>query len=358
MSFESIKKQYGEWLVEEYEGALTQNAAACYRTYLNALRKACAERFDGNELFDSLYQLYGSDEWGAIRSQCAQFIEEKRAAAESDREKKDWNNRRSAFHRYEEFIPYFCGDPDAVIEDVQVEQITPRTSARTTVRTGSLQVAPNLQYAETFTKKELVNKFLSRLKTQSRWYPDPDLLFPARLISAIFNGSNNNAWKNWMLSDLMNMRVLREDETYERFEQVENMTIETDGSISVKLNGNENRFKMFTHTAENNLVPFVTSAPRYISIDHIESMRTVMHRLRDSLPAFRQMTDCFNVYNSEQNGALDPRSDRIWAKALLQRFPELITDAMRSRIAHDLEKLDLEYELMEGHENSKKSATI
>lgn len=359
LSFAAIKKLYGEWLVNDYDEALSSNSAACYRVYLNDLRKACEEHFGGNTFFDSLYQSYGLENWSSLRSRCAQFIEEKRANARNDREKKDWGNRRSAFHRYEEFIGYLNDDAEIAVDNQErPERTATPVAAPRPVEIAAAPANVTLQYAETFSKKELINKFLLRLKTQSRWYPDIDLLFPARLITAIFSGSRNDAWKNWMKSDLENMRVLKSDGSFERFTNISEVTIAADGSVSFKTSGGRNSTDMYTHTASNALIPFVASDPRYITIDHIVSMKNIMRQNRDSLPAFREMTDCFNAFNREHGGQYDQRCERSWMNALLEEFPELKSDSMRTRIAADLNRLELEYELMEGHENSRKSASV
>ena len=99
MDLKRLIRDYGVFLVDEYEPGLTENSAAKYKTYIRALQRAF-DTENGKGSFESV--LAGSGELTFF--DLSKFVTRKLDEAGDRQEKKPWSDRQSALHRLEDFL--------------------------------------------------------------------------------------------------------------------------------------------------------------------------------------------------------------------------------------------------------------
>jgi len=353
----AITGKYHRWLIEE--ARLKKTSADQYKVYIKKLCAAINKAF-GAGWFESLCT--ESDQTSICkRQQCSAYIEFNiRSVSKSAR--KAWNDWRSAFHRFEEFLDDISdvwnaelGEAWKTKKPIAVKIVPPTVNIEDSKFAQNV-VANQDAVIATYTHVELVRVFMGRLKTQSRWYPGFGLLFPTRLMTRIFKKKRPNGWVEWLTRGIENMRVLKSaDGGFIRFSEVAGMTIRGDGTVKVLTNTGAS-FDMMTRTENKRIVcEKALRGLRDISIDHINSLESVMRKNKNKLPGLRRLTEIFEVYKHECGVGLDERAERTWVNDFFDRFKAVLdTDQMRALLIGDLRVLDLEYELMDTCENSKK----
>lgn len=353
--FKKKLDDFYKWLLEE--AGLKKNSANQYKTYIKKLRLAFNEQF-GEMCFERAIIDYCNDLSEEKLLQCSFFIED-RIRNVRGMERKKWNDWRSAFHRFEEFLhdimDVYNKDIDVCPKEIkkvsrQKNKLQPRQATQL-VRVDELNVPAQIAV---YTHSELKRAFIGRLKTQSRYYPVFDLLFPTRLLTKIFRNSRGNEWKNWMEEDLMNMQVLTSGRSSVKFSEVRQFRFLSDGTMLVATKeGLE--FEMMTHTPDRSRIvkEEARQGLRDVSIDHIVPLEVVLHQKKDELKGLRCLTDLFWEYCNKIGRDLHPRSEREWANDFYRQLCVCgHVDNIRELIARDLEKLDLKYELMDTRYNA------
>ena len=327
MDFKEVLCSFHKWLLDEAE--LKPNSADQYKGYI---KKLCAvvDKVFGPGWFGSLALDYERNLSEQKLNLCSAFIESQVRNCPREN-KKSWNDWRSAFHQFEEFL-------------LDITDSWNHEGQNRTVVT-------------TYTHEELCRVFLGRLKTQSRYYPRFNILFPTRLLTKIFKSCRReaNAWINWLKSDIENMHILRDGHNFEVVSDIRKLEILNDGTVVVtKRDGSY--FEMMTRRANGVVVKeFVTRGLRDVSIDHVVPLENILRQNRNRLSGFRRLTELFSDFKVESGENLDPRAERKWVNAFFDQYRgELDTDDMRALIKHDLEILELEFELMDTRENSMK----
>lgn len=353
--FKKIFDNFRKWLLSE--AGLKINSANQYKTYIKKLRLAFNEQF-GEMCFERAIIDYCNDLSEEKLLQCSFFIED-RIRHVRGMERKKWNDWRSAFHRFEEFLhdimDVYNKDIDVCPKEIkkvsrQKNELQPRQTTQL-VRVDELNVPAQIAV---YTHSELKRAFIGRLKTQSRYYPVFDLLFPTRLLTKIFRNSRGNKWKNWMEEDLMNMQILTSGRSSVKFSEVRQFRFLSDGMVLVATKeGLE--FEMMTHTPDRSRIvkEEARQGLRDVSIDHIVPLEVVLRQKRDELEGLRCLTDLFWEYCKKIGRDLNPRSEREWANDFYRQLCVCgHVDNIRELIARDLEKLDLKYELMDTRYNT------
>lgn len=355
--FKDILKNFHSWLIEEAE--LMPKAADQYKTYINKLRLAVDGHF-GQGWFESLPSAYLKFLSEEKLIQCSFCIEANlRNAPKAER--KAWHNWRSAFHRFEEFLHDIADVYNKDATTVCQKKAKGFTAKRNRKAKRAEQVfvvdgvAP-YEVVATYTQKELARAFMGRLKTQSRYYPRFDLLFPTRLLTKIFKGRKSDPWIEWLKSDLNDMRILMPNNASVSFTGIEQFEFYGNGTVVITKNDGV-VFEMMTHT--ENCKKIVKEEAkrglRDISIDHVKPLEEVLRRNKDRLNGLRRLTELFWEFEKEIGRKLNPRAEKDWVNDFYNQFrPVLDTDDMRTLIAEDLNILDLEYELMDTTYNTMK----
>lgn len=352
-NFDQLKKEFGDWL-DEYDVLSTQNSIASYKSYVNQLRNGYNEDFGVGkfETIVSVYQSKSENDILKFYTKIVHFINDQKRI-----QKKKWTDIGSGFYQFDDFLrdKFDCDDLESgkvsEITYKKIEPVTKKTKPENIPEKESKVVSGDI--SEEFTQKELMRTFKSRLKTQSRYYPNIDMLFPARLINDIFHKNKDNAFDTWMQNGLANMRVLSKNATF-LFSFVRKICLLQNKRIIVVLNDGY-KFELYTYKGDGKTrAPLRTLDKRDISVDHIISLAEIMQQNKNSLPAFKEMTEKFHEYEKFSKVRLNPRADRTWKDNLLQKYSKLNSDKMRSAIMVDLKRMNLQYILMDQRENSKK----
>ena len=296
---------------------------------------------------------------------CSAFVAHKILSTYGS-EQKYWRNTQSALHRFDDFLSEWHDD-DAKDEHVlhssseTFSQNDKKLSKNDGVKSVSIyDETPKV--IDTKTHKELVNRFLLRLKTQSRWYPnfgtENGLLFPTRLLGRIFSNVGSDYWKQWMISGLENMQILIGENDVCRFSEVEHMNLLSNGECSVYLKGKNDCRTLYTHTANGSvIVARVNGDWKNVSIDHIHPLENILREKAGQLSSFLELTNLFFLYKETCGFYLNPRVEDDWGEEFFKANETKLL-GMADNIVLDLKKLTFDYELMERHENTRKGAEI
>ena len=353
-NFDQLKIEFGNWL-DEYDILSSKNSIASYRSYVNQLRNGYNDVF-GVGKFETIVSVYQSKSEKAILkfyTNIIHFINDQKR-----KQKKKWTDIGSGFYQFDEFLrdKFDCDD----LESGKVKEITYKNIETVIEKPKAEEISEKeikiecSDISEEFTQKELMRTFKNRLKTQSRYYPQIDMLFPARLINDVFHKNKDKAFDVWMQNGLANMHVLSKDSAY-HFSAVSKICLRKDKRVIVVLD-NGYKFELYTYKGDGKTkAPLRTLDKRDISVDHIISLAEKMQQNKSNLPAFKEMTKLFNEYKKQLKVKLNPRADRTWKDNLLHKYSrELNSSKMRSAIMADLKRMDLQYILMDQRENSKK----
>ena len=354
--FKKTIQRFGKWLIEE--AGLKKNSANQYKTYIKKLRSAVDEQF-GLGWFELLLLEYLKDLSEGKLIQCSAYIEDSiRNSPKSGR--KAWNDWRSAFHGFEEFLhdiaDVYNWDAETLGEELVKEPETKRRKIKPSKPTSEKEDGKNDAVIATYTHPELARAFMGRLKTQSRYYPKSGLLFPTRLLTKIFRHSKRNIWIEWLRSDLKDMLILAEGGLKMSFSEVKQFEFHGDGTVLITKSDGATVI-MMTHTADGKdiIIEQAKRGLRDVSIDHVKSLEGVLRRNKNRLSGLRRITELFFEFEKSVGFKLNPRAEKDWANDFYDQFrPVLDTDDMRSLIAEDLNILDLEYELMDTTYNTIK----
>lgn len=356
--FKNVVQEFHQWLIDETD--LTKNSANQYKVYI---KKLCAEvdKGLGTGWFESLPM--DPQKWESISA----FIEKMVRTAKGDRDRKSWNDWRSAFHRFEDFLPEIADSwaitskkDDLTEEPVQAKPI----SSSSCVVEKSVKNDANDENEEvvaTYNHKELFNTFRSRLTTQNRYYPKFKLLFPTRLLTKIFKRSRPNAWEQWLEKGIENIGILKEDGGKIRFSEVTGLEFLRNGTVVVTKNDGKT-FNMMTRTAGGSIREARTKLGlRDVSIDHVNPLENVLREKQKSLVGLKNLTVLFQEFNHENNGKFKERDEKAWFNVFFEAYRDKLgTKSMRDDfVEHDLMILnELEYELMDRKENTRKGKKI
>lgn len=352
--FKNVVQEFHQWLIDETD--LTKNSANQYKVYI---KKLCAEvdKGLGTGWFESLPM--DPQKWESISA----FIEKMVRTAKGDRDRKSWNDWRSAFHRFEDFLPEIADSwaitskkDDLTEEPVQTKPI----SSSSCVVEKSIKNDANDENEEiiaTYNDKELFNRFRSRLTTQNRYYPKFKLLFPTRLLTKIFKRSRPNLWEKWLKKGIKNIGILTGNGDKVLFSDVAKFEVLRNGTIIVtKKDGGT--FNMMTRTAEGFIREERTKLGLYdVSIDHIKPLENILREKQESLVVLKNLTVLFQKFNHENSGKFKERAERTWVNIFFKNYRDVLdTKSMRDDfVKHDLQILNkLEYELMDRKENAIK----
>lgn len=358
--FKKTIQRFGKWLIEE--ASLKKSSANQYKTYIRKLRSAVDEQF-GLGWFELLLLDYLKDLSEDKLIQCSAYIEDSiRNAPKSGR--KAWNDWRSAFHRFEEFLhdiaDVYNWDAETLGEELAKEPETKRRKIKPAKPIPEKEDGKNDAVIATYTHSELTRAFMGRLKTQSRYYPKSGLLFPTRLLTKIFKHSKRNIWIEWLKSDLKDMLLLAKGGLRISFSDVKQFEFHGDGTVLITKSDGATVI-MMTHTADgkNIIIEQAKRGLRDVSIDHVKSLEGVLRRKKDSLSGLRQITELFFEFEKSVGCKLNPRAEKDWANDFYRQYRHILdTDEMRDLVVSDLKSLELEYELMDTRENAKKGKRI
>ncbi len=351
--FKSVVQRFHQWLIDEAD--LTKNSADQYKVYI---KKLCAEvnKKFGTGWFESLPM--DPQKWESISA----FIEKRVRTAKGNRDRKSWNDWRSAFHRFEEFLEITdVWDIQSKEDDLKKEPTQTRAiSIPSCVIEKSVKNDANDENEEiiaTYNHEELVHRFRSRLTTQNRYYPKFELLFPTRLLTKIFKRSRPNLWEQWLKKGIENIGILTGNGDKVRFSKVAEFEILRNGTVIVTKNDG-GTFKMMTRTAEGSIREERTKLGLHdVSIDHIKPLENVLREKQESLVGLKNLTVLFQKFNHENSGKFKERAKRTWVNIFFKNYRDVLdTKSMRDDfVKHDLQILnELEYELMDRKENTRK----
>ena len=363
--FRKVLQRFRKWLIEE--AGLKSNSAGQYKTYIKKIRSVVDGQF-GLAWFESLLPEYLKDLSEDKLIQCSAFIEDSiRKTPKSGR--KAWNDWRSAFHRFEEFLHdiadvYNC-DAETLGKELAKEPTAQKRKIKPAKPAPEKEDAKNDAVIATYTHQELARAFMGRLKTQSRYYPKFGLLFPTRLLTKIFKHSKRNIWIEWLKSDLKDMLILAK--VFElpiakggllkiSFSNVKQFEFHGDGTVLITKSDGATVI-MMTHTADgkNIMIEKAKRGLRDVSIDHVKSLEGVLRRNKNRLSGLRRITELFFEFEKSVCRKLNPRAEKDWVNDFYRQYRHILdSDEMRALVASDLNLLELEYELMDTRENSIK----
>lgn len=354
--FGNLLSEFCKWGIEE--GGLTSNTVSSYKTYINTLRAAVNKAF-GDGWFEPLLTNPQKDLVGQKWHLCSEFIE-LQIANSVGKIKKDWRDCRSAFHKLEDFLADVTDFWTVGVEKLDNEKALTAKVKRTR---KAIELPAEVQgtkkkttRAASYTHSELFSNFKGRLKTQSRYYPCYDLLFPTRLLGRIFPGRGKNAWNEWLKNGIENTHILKSaEEKPVLFSKVRRIEIKANGEVVVTCA--ESSFVMMTRTAKGSIVTeCAVCGMRDVSIDHIVPLESFLRKNKNKLLGLIALTKMFHTLEDKLGKKLNPRVERNWIDEFCAHYRDVLNSGeMRKLIESDLEVLKgLEYELMDRRENSKK----
>lgn len=352
--YEDVKKNFVKYLTTEWtkqDGTpLPLTSASSYKSFVGKLISIYKE-VNKDDSIDYLPQLCATDKekFNSVVTKVKVFIQNQKSSS-SGKDKKDWNNRNSAFNAYTIFL--------ADLYDLEIDE------EKEVVKVPVINnepVTPNLTTTneETLSYVELRNKFFSRLKTQGRYYPRTKIYFPIRILNKIFSDKGDTRLKDWMQNDLNNMDILQSaDGSAVTFDSVKEMKITKDRKLIVRL-ADGTSFEAYTRTSRGSIIPLLIRKQwESITIDHKVSMSEIVDSLHQNFTGLNKLSDMLNNYVLENN--IEPRvmigstKDKLlYVNAFYDKYkPELYT--LRDEIMDDLTMMSLKYELMDHTENCMK----
>lgn len=354
IDFADLKKNFGLWL-DENEILSTPGSIASYRSYINQLHDVYNKEYgpDSFEKIISAYKRKSKNDISKAYVEVVDFINNQKQI-----NRKKWTDIGSGFNQFDSFLKNefdVDGNESKKNREVSYPIISPQKITKKKKFSSSRGIITADEVFEEFSQKKLFNRFKNRLKTQSRYYPVVDLLFPVRLITDIFRKAEDDSFNEWMMSGLRNMVVLGKADDAYSFKDIEKICILKDERVKVVLKNSE-EFELYTYNVDcKGVIPLRTKYMGDISIDHIKSLAEKMEEHRNELPALRRITQLYYELERESQNKFDPRCERMWKDELLEKnFEELCTKEMCNKIMDDLKTLDLHYILMDKRQNSRK----
>ncbi|MBR4251310.1 MAG: hypothetical protein IKQ15_03290 [Kiritimatiellae bacterium] len=357
--FELLLDEFGEFAMESAERRLGKGTVSSYKTWVRNV----AEGID-NELgagwFEKFVFSYPGKDDGRGYGRCRIFIDGQLRQAQG-KDRKNWQNRYSAFKKLANFLEGRNENAELAAPGEREAMPDPEIPAEPPAVPESVGEVPPPDpdaVVETLGKRDLMNKFLSRLKTQSRWYPaigEGGVLFPARLLNRIFSENGDKRWTELMRADLgrMGIRIGTGDGDVCLLGDIAGMELLADGRFTVKVAGGAHA--MHTRTCRTGVV--VERSRRGwagISIDHLVPMENDIRAHAGAMPAFRRLTRLVRSFLEERGEEYDLRYDEGWFRQVYAAKRQEL-DGMRNDLYGELRLLDRRYELMDTLENGKRS---
>lgn len=358
--FELLLEEFFEFAKDEDEGGLGKGTAHSYKSRIKRVAKEIDSEY-GAGWFEKFVLSYAGAGDAKDYGRCVKFIADRVQTAGHD--KASWRDRQSAFRKFVDFLEgwYQNAEPAAPEERQAIPE--PEISAEPEAAPESvaeMQPTDPDAVVETLGKRDLMNKFLARLKTQSRWYPsigEGGVLFPARLINRIFSSNGDKRWTDLMRADLgrMGIRIGSGEGEICRLGDIAGMELLADGRFTVKVAGGTGTRAVHTRTCRQGVV-VERSRKGWagISIDHLVPMENDIRANVDAMPAFRQLTRLVRSFLKERVEKHDLRYDEGWFRQVYEANRQKL-DGMRDALYRELCLLDRRYELMDTLENGKRS---
>lgn len=356
--FELLLDEFFEFAKDADEGGLGKETARSYKSRLKRVAKEIDSEY-GAGWFEQFVLSYAEAGDAKDYGRCVKFVADRVQTAGHD--KASWRDRRSAFRKFADFLEGRNENAELAVPREREAMPEPEIPVEPPAAPESVAGEPPANpdaVVETLGKRDLMNKFLSRLKTQSRWYPaigEGGVLFPARLLNRIFSENGDKRWTELMRADLgrMGIRIGTGDGDVCLLGDIAGMALLADGRFTVKVAGGAHA--MHTRTCRTGVV--VERSRRGwagISIDHLVPMENDIRAHADAMPAFRRLTRLVRSFLEERGEEYDLRYDEGWFRQVYAaNRPEL--DGMRDDLYGELRRLDRRYELMDTRENGKRS---
>ena len=140
------------------------------------------------------------------------------------------------------------------------------------------------------------------------------------------------------------------------FSDVKQFEFHGDGTVMITKSDGA-MVKMMTHTADgkNIIIEKAYRGLRDVSIDHVKSLEGVLRRNKNRLSGLRRITELFFEFEKSVGRKLNPRAEKDWVNDFYRQYRHVLdSDEMRALVASGLNLLELEYELMDTRENSRK----
>ena len=217
MNIDNVFRDFRNWL-----NSSIPRSAGSYQSYVKSLYNAVNQKF-GSGWFE---RMLVDDNAGTSREKrfwCSAYVEEMiRCSTAGDR--KNWQNRRSGFNKFEEFLDYGVDSAEGLWDEPDDARNSAQGSRVHCVKAPVEPVINPLNYvranvpARSLDHRKLVSKFKSRLTTQRRMYPNIaadgaqcDFLFTPKLIGKVFGRGKYNAWNRWLNDGIEKIHVLCSD---------------------------------------------------------------------------------------------------------------------------------------------------
>ena len=356
--FELLLEEFFEFAKDEDEGGLGKGTAHSYKSRIKRVAKEIDSEY-GAGWFEKFVLSYAGAGDAKDYERCAKFIADRVQTAGHD--KASWRDRQSAFRKFADFLEGWYQNAETAAPEERQAIPEPEISAEPEAAPESvaeMQPTDPDAVVETLGKRDLMNKFLARLKTQSRWYPsigEGGVLFPARLINRIFSSNGDKRWTDLMRADLgrMGIRIGTGDGDICRLGDIAGMELLADGRFTVKVAGGSHA--VHTRTCRQGIV-VERSREGWagISIDHLVPMENDIRAKVGALPTFCELTRLVCTFLEERGEKYNLRYDEGWFRQVYEAKGQKL-DGMRDALYGELQLLDRRYELMDSLENDKRS---
>ncbi|MCQ2601516.1 MAG: hypothetical protein MJ184_09180 [Treponema sp.] len=341
-------KEFREYLCTEFvndkHNNLSLNSARCYSYYVSKARVWLNEI----EVFDEMlrnYPLNGKANFEAVEhfDYFRRELKNSLLNCTDAKQKKDLYNWFSGIQALRCYLDYKHEVNREYDTEENLESVSKYDSVQECVVVSELS------------HTELLNKFRSRLRTQDRYYPAFNLYFSSGIISKIFSRKDKGFGK-WLTDESNKIRFLKEDGSFVLFSEIDHMEIRSDNSVYFFTKDGKD-FALYTKTYDGKLKQQFSRIWDNITIDHIESMEEKLRTNKISLTGLQIVSDKWSDYRNKNN--LAPRSgnnkkETVYENEFIEANKKELTGLKKS-ILNDLYNLDLQYELMDRSENSKKS---
>jgi hypothetical protein len=141
-----------------------------------------------------------------------------------------------------------------------------------------------------YDKKELKKIFYSRLKTQDRYYKF--LLFPIRVLNKLFKHDEKDYFNCWLDTQLDQMIIHTENPDPILFKDLTSLEIKKNGKVLLN-----NKWTMLSLDKKREVR---VKDLEEIEIDHIERFVDILEKLKDQLPALRDIHNRLFQANNEK----------------------------------------------------------
>ncbi len=217
---------------------------------------------------------------------------------------------------------------------------------------GRKNIITLLSTKNTFSYKDLVRIMQGRIDSQSREFKSINILYPIRFIKYCFSVQEEldlfNKWRNSIIDEI----IVYADDQPLRLKDLTKLVIQPNEFCYVFVKGKA--MLLQTKDVNGKIIPLKSSKINDISIDHIESLSSVLTRIEKQLPIINSISDKIRDYAQKDKSKISGAYLNDLNKDVLENYKKTIDlEALLSEL--NLISSETKLQLMHRSNNSRKN---